>query len=294
MDSVQTSRSAPGQPAGSTRQMLDELDALMERMLNLPVADTESAEAETPVAAKPHVAPRPTSYPTVSAKLTVIESPAGNFGPHSPEPESRQERITFPFPGMLELPAVDQERPTERAAPSWFDLPDEENEPAPAQDSPATDESSSMAEMPAASDAGVLDEEAKVAEGPPVEAESPAEESWLEKPSGLDWEPSSASYAQPEVQLAAPLTPIIAPPPSLGIETPRAPKPKLSRVVQSKLGYRPLLRINRGFDGAMGWLGPIGRSLRGKQGRNLLGITGLGLTLGALLWLLKDWMGWNW
>ncbi|MBX9678331.1 MAG: hypothetical protein K2X38_06175 [Gemmataceae bacterium] len=293
MDSVHTPRSAPGQPAGSTRQMLDELDALMERMLSLPVADTESAETEVPAPTNPPVAARPASYPTVSAKLTVIESPVGNFGPHSPEPESRQERLTFPFPGMLELPPIESAPADERAAPSWFDLPEEENETPSSQDSPATDESSSVPETSERADA--LAAQPLVSEMPPIEPEIPAEETWLEKPSGLDWEPtSSASYAEPDSVIAAPLMPIIAPPPSLCIETPKAPKPKLSRVVQSKLGYRPLLRINRGFDNVMGWLGPLGRSMRGKQGRNLLGITGLGLMLGALLWLLKDWMGWNW
>jgi hypothetical protein len=47
----------------STRQMLDELDALMERMLALPVNDLDEA-AQTPL-------PRP----TLSATLTVIDAP---------------------------------------------------------------------------------------------------------------------------------------------------------------------------------------------------------------------------
>ncbi|MFO0866205.1 MAG: hypothetical protein U0744_16415 [Gemmataceae bacterium] len=303
MDSVQTSRSAPAQPAASTRQMLDELDALMERMLSLPVADTESTVDEPPamkkpIAAKPPTAP-PTPYPTVSAKLTVIESPEGDFGPDSPEPDAREERVTVAFPTPLDLPPIEEE-PESPAVSSWFDLPKEEDETPPAQDWPETNESPSTtesAEVPAveAPTAETPIAESAVAKSPEPELETRVAASWLEKPSGLEWQPpASSSYAEPDSMLAPPLEPIIAPPPSLGIETPTVPKPKLTRVVQSKAGYRPLLRLNRGFDGAMGWLGPIGRSLRGKQGRNLLGITGFGLMLGALLWLVKDWMGWNW
>ncbi|MCI0639637.1 MAG: hypothetical protein L0Y72_15450 [Gemmataceae bacterium] len=59
----------------STRQLLDELDALMERMLALPVN-----EAEGPTPALPELAPAP----TVSATLTVLPpqplSPTGARG----------------------------------------------------------------------------------------------------------------------------------------------------------------------------------------------------------------------
>jgi hypothetical protein len=287
MDTVRSSRSN-NTPAASTRQMLDELDALMERMLSLPVADTESPADEPPPTSKPAVAPAPSAYPTVSAKLTVIESPEGDFGPDSPEPEAHEEHVTVSYPQTLTLPKFEDDAAAAPSTSSWFDLPKDEIEPAPAQDWPESNESTSVAE-PDQAPASL------VSEMPASESETSAEASWLEKPSGLEWQPpSTASYADAGAMVAAPLTPIIAPPPSLGIETPTVPKPKLTRVAQSKLGYRPLLRVNRGFDSAMGWLGPVGRSLRGKQGRNLLGITGLGLMLGALLWLLKDWMGWNW
>src|SRR5262245_37369968 len=47
----------------TTKQMLDELDALMDRMLSLPVSDVED---EPPLPEKPAV---------LSAKLTLLESP---------------------------------------------------------------------------------------------------------------------------------------------------------------------------------------------------------------------------
>lgn len=54
----------------STKQMLDELDALMDRMLSLPVSDAEEA---------PTLPEKPT---VLSAKLTLLESPVT----HSPLP----------------------------------------------------------------------------------------------------------------------------------------------------------------------------------------------------------------
>jgi hypothetical protein len=62
------SHDAPGLHA--TRQMIDELDALMERMLALPVNDTEDAPAPAPP-----TAPAPSSMP-LTAKLTLLQVPA--------------------------------------------------------------------------------------------------------------------------------------------------------------------------------------------------------------------------
>jgi len=300
MDTAQSSRSAPASPA-STRQMLDELDALMERMLSLPVSDQEPTKAEPP---KPEPVKRPRAkspdrepptHSTVSARLTVIESPPGDFGPHSPDPEAHEERVSVRFPGMLELPPIAEEAPTFSPTPSWFDLPEEETESAPAQESPAADESPAVAEVPESPVAEMSAVESRAAAEMPPTVEvltKVAADLWLEKPSESSWEQTSTN-AETETTLA-PLTPLIAPPLPFGVQTPYVSTPKLSRQVRSKLGYRPLLRLNRRFDSAMGWLGPLGRALRGRQGRNLLGITGLGLMLGALLWLAKDWMGWNW
>ncbi|MCI0377278.1 MAG: hypothetical protein L0215_06720 [Gemmataceae bacterium] len=71
----------------STRQLLDELDALMERMLALPVND-----ADGPMPALPELAPAP----TVSATLTVLPpslSPTGAKGEVAGElPLHRPER----------------------------------------------------------------------------------------------------------------------------------------------------------------------------------------------------------
>src|SRR5437763_13199494 len=64
-----SAKPTPNGGAASTRQMLDELDALMERMLALPVNDLDDLAQESP-------------RPTLSATLTVIDAPqADREGP---------------------------------------------------------------------------------------------------------------------------------------------------------------------------------------------------------------------
>src|SRR5438105_9673861 len=95
----------------STRQMLDELDALMDRMLAIPVNDLDETAA----------APRGiVRMPTVSATLTVLEPPADeDEAPTKQEPPlprqsfpsynadlapARQE--TRPLPALIEPPPL--------------------------------------------------------------------------------------------------------------------------------------------------------------------------------------------
>jgi hypothetical protein len=56
----------------------------------------------------------------------------------------------------------------------------------------------------------------------------------------------------------------------------------------------PVWWVNRAFDGAIGWLGPPGRWLRGHQGRTFLALVGLFLLAAALAWLLVDGIDWTW
>lgn len=57
---------------------------------------------------------------------------------------------------------------------------------------------------------------------------------------------------------------------------------------------RPLLWLNAAFDWGTRWLGPPGRWLRSRQGRNLLGWLGLAFLALALGWQLLAWLGWEW
>jgi hypothetical protein len=64
VEKFMSAKPRPSESPNATRQMLDELDALMERMLSLPVNDLDQPAP---------VLPRPIDLPPLGAKLTVVE-----------------------------------------------------------------------------------------------------------------------------------------------------------------------------------------------------------------------------
>lgn len=86
MSLPQATRPTDGAPTRSTRQLLDELDALMDQMLALPVVE----DPVPPPKPEPKPAPRP-SVPALTATLTMIEDIA-------PEPVT----ISTPSPRTLD------------------------------------------------------------------------------------------------------------------------------------------------------------------------------------------------
>lgn len=115
MASTQSSR---GRDVSSTRQMLDELDALMERMLALPVQESEEAGPPS----------EPTKPPAVAATLTLVEPE--REPPAEPEPEIFQTRVSvpesvFPAPAFSEYEEIAPETllPRSNWQPSAETLP---------------------------------------------------------------------------------------------------------------------------------------------------------------------------
>lgn len=199
----------------TTKQMLDELDVLMEKMLSLPVTDPDDAPPFPQEVIKP-----PTWTPTLSATLTLLE-PA--------------------VPGPLTVP------PT---ASSYLSTP-EPSPPHPAMNPPHF----------APGDAASV--------GPPPVGDGPA--------------------PQPE-----PLTNQVVPSSLLRDLQPLLQEiPEPSTPVTTLWIYLPLLWINQAFDGSTTILGPAGALLRSQVFRALLGLSGVALMVLAVVWLLKDWLGWN-
>jgi hypothetical protein len=78
-------------------------------------------------------------------------------------------------------------------------------------------------------------------------------------------------------------------------------EPLMKEIVEpsaSSLGtqwlYAPLVWVNLGFDGVTLAFGGAGTWMRSDGGRMLLGLLGLALSAAAVVWFLKDWLGWNW
>jgi hypothetical protein len=123
----------------SARQMLDELDALMDRMLAIPVNELEDTAPLTPAIVR---------MPTVSATLTVLEPPAEeeeraapeqreplrqSFPSYSLPPETLAEE-TKPLPLLIQPPTSFQpaeEEPVADEEPSPKGRPAPEPDPIP-------------------------------------------------------------------------------------------------------------------------------------------------------------------
>jgi hypothetical protein len=108
-------------PLHATRQMLDELDALMERMLALPINDAEEPGSAPPASAPPRSRP-------LSASLTLLQAPVDEPAPsdHS-EPNSANAGLDQAHAGtnpshLPTLGALATSAPAESAA--WAEVPE--------------------------------------------------------------------------------------------------------------------------------------------------------------------------
>lgn len=204
----------------STKQMLDELDSLMERMLALPMNDLEGGADTATVA--------PKKSPPLAARLTVIEA--------LPEKPPVLEKTTPAKEVGLPHPTLN--------APH---LPRQDEDARDARDTRDMRETREMAL-------------------PEVEPARPAPK------------PLTNDIAPPSVMTE--IEPLLA-------DIPAPAKPSIrSRMVV------PFLWLNHQFDQATVWL-PGGEWLRSVLGRHVLGASGVAMTVVAIGWLLKDWLGWN-
>jgi hypothetical protein len=295
--STTVSTRTPG-ALSTARQQLDELDALLKRMLELPVnrldETDESEEIDEPPPApavrdmEPTPASPPISYMVVETASPRPIPPASGFEPRQPLLAPRLVPVT-PRPEPV------AEQPVPIPAP----------EPVPA-----------------------------VAPAPEPEASTEAEQ-WVPlrstwQPSAQTWQPLAESWRQahgslplaatmptpipeppadntPPIEITLPLTPApvhpvppparMAAPPVSPVETPAAPRLRLTAEDAPPSVPRlllPLLWFNQGFDACLTPLGAPGRWLCGPSGRQLLGTIGLLSLAAATAILVAAGMGWSW
>lgn len=257
---------ASGKPAAdppalnATRQMLDELDALMERMLAVPIA--ESPEPAPPQTA----ATQPPSRP-MAATLTLLQAPVD-------EPRAPYRPPVGPTPAKSGFDPA-------HAGTNPSHLP----RPAPSPPSPLL-----LGTGGNGSTVGAVGSSAEPAwsemAGYPSLTYPPAEAS----------EPYPELPALPDSPAATPeaLSHFALPPasdPSLDELLADVPEPPASLAAWFIL---PVLWGNRLFDQGTMLLGENASWLRGTLGRTALGMAGLILFGAALLWLARDWLGWTW
>ncbi len=248
-------RPTEGANPRSTRQLLDELDALMDQMLALPVED------------------EPTT-PTVAATLTMIEPVPLAARPPVREPESpdrgpvklsastggQAARGTVVEPEAMVPIKRNGKRPPRGSKPSN----------TPRHDPP-------QAEMPPPNwTVGLF-------EVTPVSADmlvDPVEE--------IAPEPAAEVIPNPPEPIGATSPAPNAMPPASAFHRESRPMPKST----ASWMFRTLVVWDRGFRRWTRRLGPLGWLMRTGAGRVLLGFVGLALWAVALGWLVRDWMQW--
>ncbi len=212
----------------ATRQMLDELDALMERMLALPVSEQEEASRPGPRLDPPQEVP-------LTAHLTML----------NPAPPLQQEWVVpAPAPKVVPPPSsADIEFGSEIIA-TRVTVPSFADQPALPMKKP----------------------------GPQLELPFPALAPEQPEQPGPVSEDDLAAFTFPGQQRG----PVATPPD------------------QPQWSWHPLCLINRAFDWCTQPLGWFGRWLRGRWGRNFLGLAGVALLILSLLWLFLDLSHWTW
>ncbi len=241
----------------ATRQMLDELDVLMERMLALPV-DTLDESAP------------PESAQALAATLTLLappEVPGGlEVSAALPAPESEPESTPSMNGGSEWLPpSLATTAVTDSVTATRCQ---EEAPPLPSYIDPAS----------------IAEPQAPIPETPPGHAAVVYSQVAVAKP--------ITNHVA-----ASGLSPIAEVPPPLVLRRPMAtailpPLPMRGRSWRHLL-YKPLLWINQGYDRLTYQLGETGRWLRGTPGRLALGLLGLVLLALAIAWGMHNWLGWN-
>jgi hypothetical protein len=253
-----SSAAAPRSPATqSTRQLLDELDALMQRMLSLPVNQFD----EPPQPPAPPPAP---AAPAVSVVTISQAPPLDALAPGGRRPPAPAEFRPAPMPEAL--------RPAPEVIAGRVIVPHAPEPPAPSH---REEEHEPPAPPPVRS--------LPLTEPPPVRVEAPARpasplQAWAPKPiTPTTLPPGALATADPAARPPEPATdPAPGPADDELVEAePVPPRPGLL--------LRPLLWWNRAFDRFTVVLGPLGRCLRSRAGRHLLGWVGLGLWSAALV-----------
>jgi hypothetical protein len=207
-----------------TRQQLDELDALMQRMLALPVNAVEDS-------------------PTSADQSVRNETAAENRSTSSDPPSS----------------------------------------PSPSPESPSPLPAHSIAAEDHKAEAGVNETR------PSTEvSESPEEDVLGFTPSPVHPKKYAVVHTESDRFFSARSQVSLAKPHPRSVPEGPLPMPRLAWPL------RPLLWINRAFDGSTAWLGPLGRWQREPTGLALLGWTGFLLLVAALAWVAVDTLGWTW
>jgi hypothetical protein len=244
----------------SMRQQLDDLDALLQRMLSLPINQLDDSPP-----APPRPAPAKVANP-VRAEGPSPQPPAPPAAPVHAPPRMRLLTDSSPVPPPADTEPIGYERAFTinlnpqngssvlgpRSPARWMDA-----EPMPLPNPP----------RPAPRQAS-----------PPVR-------------------PAPEPPAQPAAKAIVSIEPLptAAPsrPPAPEMPVSESLRPSPFRRPRTPIVLLPLALVETIFDGVMSLFGPPGEWLASPAGKNLLGYVGLLMLGGCAAWGALDWFGWT-
>lgn len=283
-----SSRSSGG-TLNPTRQQLDELDALLQRMLKLPVNQLEDPPSGPDSIEAGHNREQE-SAPSVPATTSSLSAARTRWTNQDSE-EAARNRLAMLPPQKTDATPLPS-RPELKLAPREVTETDTPPPPAPPKETP-TDDDDSADWVPL-----------RAAWQPSAQTWQPLAQSWKQAQAARRRSPSRPAAEQPapipekpapqrlpalddQTPMPTPFRPMVPTAPE-----PVTPPPAIEEDPPLGQAWLPLLWFDRVFDLWLDLWGPLGNFFRKPTGRNLLGISGL-LCLGtAIAWLFCDLFAW--
>lgn len=280
-----------------TRQQLDELDALLQRMLDLPVQPhdkSEQAKPEEPAEEPPPPPPKVEEEKRHEEKEAPVPSPSTFRLPPAAVPPVSYMFVETASPRPLPPASGFEPRPpmlTPRLVPVT-PPPETPPSPPPGQEAAEGEEWVPLRStwQPSAQTWPPLAESWHQANSgtPPVATPNPIADS---RPN-----PMLPVSAEPEISVEVPASETLYETPSAELQTPGEPQASLpveDAPVAVSWPLLPLVWFNQGFDACLAPLGLPGRWLCG-HGRVVFGFLGLACLAAAAAIAVGTGMGWSW
>lgn len=275
---------SPHSPNDLTRQQLDELDTLLQRMLSLPLNKPDAvptpALAELPLPEPPEPPPRPPVRPVPRPEpVNWLPAPAEPAATSLPMPTPKPAPAPSGPKRFLGLPNGPEPEPATEYTPRPDDFRTlNDLLPFPIPDGPHPDDSDF--DDPIHGGPGHLSGTLRGVDAPAT----PAGFRSSMPPAGRQSNAPSVAFLTPP--------PADAPPPPGMPPTDQPPAVMTPPPAASGVGlFTPVSLANRVIEGVLGWCGPLGYWLTRPAVKRLLGVTGLGLMAGSAWWVARG-MGW--
>ena len=279
-------RSAPT-TVHPTRQQLDELDALLQRMLELPVsaAEEDAAAVRKPETESDRLEPRVLTMP---ARNEANDATAGDSETDENGEAWVPLRSSWQPSAQTWGPLAKQWQEAQQAGQTLPKVPRKKS-PAPQRLPKAEEDEESVRTESVVARRRSVEPQPEFLHGTTASESNEASDS---APLPTSWQVDANAASEPLEplpSLKALLPPLAAP------TAERSPEPAPTTYEPPLPAFLwPFAAIDTLFDGCLLVLGPLGKPMRSRPGKSFLGAIGLLCLTGAAVLAALDWFGWTW